>query len=385
MRLFMASAFDAYSGYGWDAIDIALGLEERGHDVVPWPTKIMPGLPPKLAIMLAKKPQGPYDLVLSFQPPFDTKPDELVRYAPKTMAWSMWETSKVMPDDMRRHGFGDYQQREADAGFVDADGICEEEYMGRWFSWSRYASADHKGIDRFLVTCPMNVDAFANVDPNVDYRVLPCGIDPERFPEIDRPTGERRMVFAMCGMLQGRKDPFLMLDAWRELKHERPDFDALLVLKTSAPGLHPDLVSVYPDVQLVDRSWPIEKLIAWYGTVDVMVSVSRGEGNNKPAMEFMSSGGTVIASNWSGHQNWLYPEFTYPLDGVLKPAHGDPEGALDYRVNKEHLKQTLLECWENPHEVKEKGRLAAKFIRSSLSWDVVLDKLEAHMREVAYG
>jgi len=384
MRVMLSTQFDRFSGYGNDAVDIAIGLSKLGVDVVPWPTKIIPGLPRELTRLLEKDPTGAYDVVLSFAPPFDVHPDELVRFAPKAVGWSMWETSAITTDDLMHHGFGDRAANvvyddEADPGITH-----ESDYVDRWWSWSKHRNRDHRGLDLMLVTCPMNIDAFHAADPALPIEVLPCGVDVDRFAEIDRPT-DRPMRFGMIGMLAGRKDPMTMIEAWRQLKEEHPEFDAVLSMKTSCPGLHPKLVEVYRDVEIHDRAWTPDQVLDWYHGIDVLVSVSRGEGNNKPAMEFMATGGPVIATNWSGHQNWLFPDSGYPVGGVLRPVHMHRDDVLDFRVDVDELKATILHTWKERQEVRLKGQRAARLVRQSLSWDAVCAKLVGVLERVVYG
>lgn len=383
MRVFLSSQFDRFSGYGNDAVDIAIGLSRLGVDVVPWPTKVIPGLPRELTRLLEKDPTGGYDVVLSFAPPFDVHPDELVHLGAPSVGWSMWETSALTTADMLNHGFGDYTEREEPPEHLGGGAVCETEYIDRWWSWSKHTPL-HRGLDRMLVTCPMNVDAFHAVDRAIPIDVLPCGVDVDHFEFVDRPV-DRPLTFGMIGMLAGRKDPMLMVEAWRQLKEERPDFDARLELKTSCPGLHPAMADLYPDLTIHDRAWSPQRVKDWYADVDVLVSVSRGEGNNKPAMEFMATGGPVIASDWSGHQNWLYPDSGWPLPGVLRPVSIHTPDVLDFRVDIDALKAALLDAWENRTETAEKGRRAARQIRGSLSWEIVCDKLARVLAEVAHS
>lgn len=382
MRVFLSTQFDRFSGYGNDAVDIAIGLSRLGVDVVPWPTKIIPGLPRELTRLLEKDPTGRYDVVLSFAPPFDIHPDDLVHLGAPAVGWSMWETSKLTTGDMLGHGFGDYTTAEEPPADLGRGAVREDEYIDRWWSWSRHRSVDHAGLDRMLVTCPMNVDAFHAVDAELRVDVLPCGVDVDAYEFVDRPV-DRRMRFGMIGMLAGRKDPMLLVEAWRQLKDERPDFDAVLELKTSCPGLHPAMVEVIPDLVIHDRAWPAAKVRAWYAEIDVLVSVSRGEGNNKPAMEFMSTGGPVIATDWSGHQNWLYPDSGWPLPGVLRPVNAVAPDVLDFRVDVDALKAALIDAWSDRATTAEKGRRAARQIRGSLSWGIVCEKLAHVLAEVA--
>jgi len=365
MRVLMRAGFDRYTGYGNDAIDLARFLERQGVDVIPFPLGILPGLPREFTRLLEKEPGGKRpDVVLQFSPPFDLKPKEFAHLAPKAVGYSMWEKSKLTPDDMLGHGW----VRQLDPEEPE----LLQHLAGEWWSHGE------RTLDLMLVTCQMNVDCFRALDPDVPLDVLPCGVDTDEWPELDRtfPGEDRPMTFGMCGMLAGRKDPWLMLDAWRELKEDVVGFDARLELKTNCPGLHPKIEEVYPDVKIHDRTWPKHRLREWYSTVDVMVSTSRGEGNNKPSMEFMSTGGTCIATDWSGHQNWLHADVAYPLRGVLRPAFTHRDDVLDFRGDKEHLKELILHCWRNPAEVRQKGQRAGRFIRQSLSWEVVCARLD---------
>jgi glycosyltransferase involved in cell wall biosynthesis len=163
-----------------------------------------------------------------------------------------------------------------------------------------------------------------------------------------------------------------MLQVWQELKAENPEFDAILEMKTATPGLHPSLMEVVPDLVIHQGGWPRQKVVDWYGTIDVLVSTSRGEGNNKPAMEFMCTGGPVIATNWSGHQNWLHSDWGWPVDGDLV---ANSVGVSDFRLQKDSLKAAILEAWSNPALRRKKGRLSRGVMLSSFGWEEVVTRL----------
>ena len=154
----------------------------------------------------------------------------------------------------------------------------------------RWPQPRWSGLRRMFVTCQMNVGALQAQDDVVPMTLAPCGV--AEFPELAR-TADRPLRFVMVGMLGGRKDPFVLLDAWRQVKRDVPEFDAQLVLKTAAPGMHPRIEEVYPDVRVISEVWDREKMLALYQNCDVLVSVSRGEGNNKPTMEFMATGAVL--------------------------------------------------------------------------------------------
>lgn len=350
MRLVFQAGFDRYSGYGNDAIDMVVALDRIGVDVLPLPLSLLPGIPREFSRLLEKSPMGPKDVLVRMAPPFDLKPWEMKKNGVPAVGYTMWERLPMVVDD-----------------FVNAD-------------WAKYENRERvpqdvsfAGLAGLIVTCPMNVEALAPFADGVQTAVVPCGIEADRWPVLRRSTTDR-MKFLYAGMLNGRKDPWVLLDAWDELKKERPDFDAQLHLHTLAPGLHPKIMERYPDVILTERPLPPEKVVDLYHGAHAYVCTSRGEGNNKPAMEFMAFGGTVLATDWSGHQNWLHPDATYPLPGKLEPAASAPEGVLEFRVDKEALKRQLLYCWSHREEVAKKGEIAASFIRSSHSWEHVAQR-----------
>lgn len=353
MRLVLKAAFDRFSGYGNDAVDMAVVLEKIGVDVTVMPTTITPGLPREFTRLLEKDPVGPKDVLLHYAPPWLIKPWNDIGVAPKAVGYTMWERTPLTMLDFDEM---DWDSQDA------TNRLCERR------AWD--------GMDLLLVTCPMNVEAFRNVDTVTPIKVAPGGIVGDDWPMTTRSPAGRPMTFLMVGMLAGsRKDPFLMLDAWREVKQENPDFDGRLILHTIGRGLHPGIENAYPDVTISTRALDRKGLVDLYHGADVMVSVSRGEGCNKPALEFMATGGTVMASDWSGHQNWLHRDVTYALPGTLQPIGPGYPGVSDFRVSKEALKETILRAWREPSEVARRGERAAKWVREIAEWEGLMERL----------
>ena len=49
-----------------------------------------------------------------------------------------------------------------------------------------------------------------------------------------------------------------------------------------------------------------------------MVNLTRGEGFGRPLLEFSLTGKPIVASGWSGHVDFLAPEYTSLVGGVLE-------------------------------------------------------------------
>lgn len=358
MRLLLRAPFNRYSGYGNDGVDIARFLAKQGVDVYPWPTSFFPGLPRDFTDLLTKttpKGAGAYDVTLQFCPPFDirvqngkpgrniSQPGVPIELAKVHVGWSMWEKTQLTKNDMYGHGVG--------------------------FRPWQY-------LDWMYVTCQMNVGAFAHFDPRTEFRVLPCGIDGELYPVIKRSVlGPTK--FCMLGELHVRKDPFVALQAFIDLKREHGDkFNAELHFKSNHGAIPPQLAGVVEGVFVEHGYWPYEKVIAWMHEMHCMLGPSRGEGNLKPPMEFMATGGTVIVTNWSGPENWLHSDFAYPLDYELQPVDlAQPDGPYEAKASLEHLKKLMWEVHTNRVEVSRKGLKAADWIRWVASWDKIIARL----------
>lgn len=370
LRVVLRAGFDVFSGYGNDAVDMAVFMDKAGVDVLPWPTSVMPGLPERMAKLLMKDPRGQKDVVLTFAPPDAIRPWEFADLAPKAVGWTMWERTPYLAADLA--DVPEWQA--ADPGTKQRVPFAARAERGDMFG----------GLDELIVTCPMNVEAFAEVNHDVPVSVIPNGIDPDKWP-VEKRSPSRPMTFLMVGMLAGRKNPFALLDAWRDLKAMKPEFDARLHLHTLAPGLHPAIAdgAYGPDITITNRPLSHQELTGLYLASDVMVSTSRGEGNNKPAMEFMATGGTVLAPKWGGHENWMHRDLTYEIPFRL--VRDEETGTLDAEVDHAGLIDGLLACWNDRSATSMRGLQSASFIRSSLGWPVVIDRLIRRLETVRYG
>ncbi len=232
-----------------------------------------------------------------------------------------------------------------------------------------------RGLDVLVVTCPMNLEAFRAVDPKVRLEVIPPGVRLDEIPVIDRRRyGSRAAVtvFGAIGVMSERKAPFDLLRAWRLFREQNPEIPARLEIKQSGHTLHPGIEEAWPDVRILSGVWTERQLWDWMAEVDVLVSAARGEGMNKPAVEFMVSGGPVIATAWGGHENWMRRSVGYPVQHQLVDCPFE-QGTQDAPVVVESLAEAMLLATD-PQERFDVGRAAHQFASSALSWDTAVEK-----------
>lgn len=216
---------------------------------------------------------------------------------------------------------------------------------------------------------------------------LQGGFDSAGWQYTERDWFSDRFGFCMVGQLHPRKDPFLAVQAFQELKEEKgADFEgAELHLKTTIQTLHPAMEQVIPKLRIHFAVWPTAMLTEFYAAQHVLLAPSRGEGKNLPALEFQSTGGAVIATAWGGHTGWLNREFAYPLDYELRAITPGKPGCMQARASKDHLKQLMWETFTDRAETKRRGELASIIIPQTMDWSVVVVKLFERIRDHVPG
>ena len=351
MKVLLEVPLSPYSGYGNDGIGLARAMVRAGADVYLQPTGVQAPLPPDVAHLLTKTLKAPFDLTISHVDPGVLRSSEVTKqHSGLYVGWTMWEYTDL-------HNLRGYSKlRKAYKNFSALIG---------------YDPVSTAALQEFYSGPVLTVQG---------------GFEPESWPEVQRNWDEENFYFCMLGVLSERKDPWVAIQAFQELKSEHPDFDtyARLSLKTTVPGLHSKMEQWMPGLRIYYDIWDDKTVRQFYKENHVLLAPSRGEGKNMPALEFQSTGGTVIATNWGGHTQWLNPAYNYPLNFTLAPVE-EGKGTLNARADVTHLKELMLHVFRNRAEAKEKGALAAQIIPQIASWDAVVARLFLKLRAVEGG
>jgi glycosyltransferase involved in cell wall biosynthesis len=349
MKVLVRIPLSPFSGYGRDGLGLVRSLIRWGADVYLDPTAVQAPLPVDVASLLTKPLQAPFDLAIIHVDPAQLEATEpMTRSADVVIGWTMWEYSNL--HNLRGHSKlkKKWERFDALVAYDEVSAGAMREY--------------YKGP---LIT-------------------VQGGFWPEDWPQVERDWYTDEFYFCMVGNLNARKGPFLAVQAFKELKEEHEDFDknARLSLKTMAPGLHSAMEQVYPGLRIFYDSWPDDLLRKFYAQQHVLLAPSRGEGKNMPALEFQSTGGTVIATNWGGHKNWLNSAINYPLDYELESLSVTQRDTLWAAPSVPHLKELMLHTFRNRNEAKRKGELAAQIIPGLSSWDRVVERLFLQVSQI---
>jgi LAGLIDADG-like domain len=195
----------------------------------------------------------------------------------------------------------------------------------------------------------------------------------------------------MHGALNDRKAPWTTIQAWHKLKAEKGEAfaPARLALHTSLPGtLFPELNGPFEHVgaRVFCDALDTDDVKNLYAASHCLLAPSHGEGKNLPALEFLSTGGAVAATNFGGHRQWLSGDWAYPLDYTLAPTFGDcPWGAHWANVSVDHLAEVIWHIYTHRDEARQKALRGQEMIPKLCDWSVVVENLFRRIRDQVKG
>lgn len=145
---------------------------------------------------------------------------------------------------------------------------------------------------------------------------------------------------------QDRKDVGMLIKCFVEA-FKNVENKPALVLKTSGSSFSPmerdkfsnrikEIVGDVknpPSIYLLFGDLTNDEMNSLYNhsKIKSMVSITKGEGFGRPLLEFTMTGKPVIASNWSGHKDFLSVENSVLVGGQLQEVH---ESAIDTFIIK---------------------------------------------------
>ena len=155
---------------------------------------------------------------------------------------------------------------------------------------------------------------------------------------------EEEFCFLFVGhWLQGnvgedRKNVGYMIKVFLETFKNKKGFKPALVLKTSQvnnsiidreevlkkiDAIRQTVKGDLPNIYLLHGDLEDKDMNDLYnhGKIKAMVSLTKGEGFGRPLLEFSLSKKPIIASNWSGHLDFLHPEYNILIGGSLTNVH----------------------------------------------------------------
>jgi len=192
-------------------------------------------------------------------------------------------------------------------------------------------------------------------------------------------------------MGQDRKDIGMMIRAFCEaFKRKSTKNRPALILKTSHATFSikdrdvitqkiQQITAQYgnnmPEIYLLHGDLSDKEMNSLYNhpKIKAMISFTKGEGFGRPLLEFSITGKPVIASNWSGHVDFLNPEYCVMLPGSLTDVHKSAtdkfilKGSKWFTVDYAYAAGILQDVKKNYKTYLTKSRKQTQYVKDNFS------------------
>lgn len=122
--------------------------------------------------------------------------------------------------------------------------------------------------------------------------------------------------------------------------------------------------------------------------VKAFVSLTKGEGYGRPLAEFCLSKKPVVASGWSGHLDFLSPEYSILLPGTLTPCHPSAQspgliidGASWFSADNAAVSKALIEVFENYNKYEIMAKRQGHKIKTEFNYDNMVLLLGTYLEQ----
>jgi hypothetical protein len=139
-----------------------------------------------------------------------------------------------------------------------------------------------------------------------------------------------------------------------------------------------------PNIYLLHGEFTDEEMNSLYNhsKVKAMISLTKGEGFGRPLLEFSLTNKPIITTNWSGHIDYLNPEFTTLLPGQLTNVHPSTANGMLLQeaqwlsVDHGFVGHYLKDMFENYKNYTDKAKRQGYHSRTKFSFDMMKEKLD---------
>ena len=140
-----------------------------------------------------------------------------------------------------------------------------------------------------------------------------------------------------------------------------------------------------PNIYLLHGSFSDPEMNELYNhpKVKAMVSLTKGEGFGRPLLEFSATNKPIIATNWSGHIDFLNNKFTSLIGGELAQVHSSAavknmilSESQWFKPKLEDIGYTFNNMWEDYNTWVKKSKKQGEYSRNNFSFSEMKDQIE---------
>jgi glycosyltransferase involved in cell wall biosynthesis len=253
-----------------------------------------------------------------------------------------------------------------------------------------------KIADEIWTPCEWNRRVFRNSGITADIRIMPLGVDHERYRPEARSLyfggGTNGFIFLSVFQWHWRKGPDAMLKAYIRAFTSRDDVSLVMVSRyTGNETMSQHIISEInewtanerscdrPHLALVDEVIPTYLMPKLYNSADAFCLFSRGEGWGLPYCEAAASGMPVIGSDHGGQQMFLNddyatlvrPDLVVKVDKSLEKIshfYHDMEFVSYSERAIDEMAEKMRWAYENRDQLEEKAHACRMNILNNFTW-----------------
>ena len=146
-----------------------------------------------------------------------------------------------------------------------------------------------------------------------------------------------------------------------------------------------------PNIYLLHGEFTNEEMNSIYNhsKVKAMISLTKGDGFGRPLLEFSLTQKPIIASGWSGHTDFLDPNFSVLLGGELKNVHSSAvvqnmilAESQWFSPNHGQIGHALKDIFKNYKNYTDGSKRQAYKSKNEFSWEAMKSLLESRLDDL---
>jgi len=242
---------------------------------------------------------------------------------------------------------------------------------------------------------------FEGADTEV-YKYLEV-ISTNVFPEIN--NIKEKFAFLFVGhwingdLGEDRKNVGLLIKAFYEVFKNKKNKPALILKTCQVGSSYMDRDEILrkinaikqtvnskdlPNIYLLHGEFTDTEMNELYNhpKVKAMVNLTKGEGFGRPLLEFSLVKKPIITTGWSGHTDFLNPEFTTLLPGQLTPVHPSAANhmllkeAQWFSVDQGQMGARIKDVFENYNNYVDGAKRQTYKNKNEFSWVKMKEKID---------